>query len=50
MAEYFEGLFTTDAPNSLDDVIAGIAGVVTDEMNVALDTEPTSDEIREALF
>ena len=47
---YFENIFATSSPFGFPEALEGINCVVTDDMNIVLDEEPTSKEVREALF
>ncbi|XP_021716657.1 uncharacterized protein LOC110684510 [Chenopodium quinoa] len=50
IANYFDGLFATDHPSNFDEALGGIEPIVTEEMRRELETEPTKEEIHEALF
>ncbi|XP_074293711.1 uncharacterized protein LOC141620847 [Silene latifolia] len=47
--DYFQGLFTTSNPTDFDDVVAGIGGRVTDDMNAELRRDYGEDEVLDAL-
>lgn len=48
--DYFEKLFASEEPNDFMEALEGIGCVVTEDMNRLLDTEPTEEEVWEALF
>ncbi|XP_021836344.2 uncharacterized protein [Spinacia oleracea] len=50
VASYFGTLFTSEAPYDFEHAMSGMDTLVTQEMNVGLDTEPTDEEIKAALF
>ena len=47
---YYENLFATSFPSEFDEAVEGIGTMVTKAMNDNLDTEPTAEEIRTAVF
>ncbi|XP_021761699.1 uncharacterized protein LOC110726522 [Chenopodium quinoa] len=47
---YFSTLFTSDGSRDIDEALAGVSNVITDEMNQKLCAEPTGEEIHRALF
>lgn len=50
ISDYFTGLFASDNPCDFEAAMQGLETVVTADMNAKLETEPTGDEIRTALF
>ncbi|XP_021852525.2 uncharacterized protein [Spinacia oleracea] len=50
ISAYFESLFATSSPTGFQGAMEGLDCLVSDEMNVTLDTEPTGEEVKEALF
>ena len=47
---YFDNIFATSSPFGFPEALEGINRLVTDEMNSVLDSKPTYEEIRSALF
>ncbi|KAL2895927.1 hypothetical protein RDABS01_000461 [Bienertia sinuspersici] len=48
--DYFKGLFSSDNPTDFEAALAGLNGLVDNEMNETLDAEPSGEEIKNALF
>ena len=49
LINYYENLFTTSQPEQIDDVVAKVSRVVTEEMNKALIREFTAPEVELAI-
>ncbi|XP_021743457.1 uncharacterized protein LOC110709547 [Chenopodium quinoa] len=50
IASYFGDLFASSSPSNFDEALSGIENKVTEDMSDVLDTEPTTKEVKEALF
>lgn len=50
VAGYFSDLFATENPSNYDAALEGLECLVSSETNVMLDVEPSSEEIKDALF
>ena len=50
VSSYLSTLFSTESTTNLEQALEGLGTPVTEEMNTMLNTEPTSEEIKNALF